>query len=138
MVPEPWHNILSFWHFFACRLSYLHTRFYSPHEITGRDFMFLTLAYVFLNLDMRGLWWPHQDSVADTCIFSNKYFFSNNFIQNPSGATINLACWDMRQFEFLTLSRISLKLHTCTYEVLQPSRDNRGEILCSQPSPMFS
>ena len=48
---------------------------------------------------------------------------------NPNGATINLACLDMRQFEFLTLYRMSLKLHI--YEVLQPSRDNRGEILCS-------
>ena len=39
-------------------------------------------------------------------------------------ATINLACRDIRQFEFLTLSSVSLKLHT--YEVLQPSRDKRG------------
>ena len=44
-------------------------------------------------------------------------------------ATINLACQDMRQFAFLTLSRMSFKLHT--YKVLQPSRDNRGEISCS-------
>ena len=52
-----------------------------------------------------------------------------NKVRNPDGATINLACWDMRQFEFLTLSRMSLNLHT--YEVLQLSRDNMGEILRS-------
>ena len=50
-------------------------------------------------------------------------------LRNPDGATINLACRDMRQFEFLALSRMSLKLHT--YEGLKPSRDNRGEILCA-------
>ena len=50
-------------------------------------------------------------------------------LQNHDGTTINLACRDMHQFESLTLSRMSLKLHT--YEVLQPSRDNWGEILCS-------
>ena len=34
---------------------------------------------------------------------------------NPVGATMKLACRDMQQFEFLSLSRMSLKLHT--YEV---------------------
>ena len=50
-------------------------------------------------------------------------------LPNSDGAAIKLACWDMRQFDFFTLSRMSLKLHT--YEVLQPSRDNSGEILRS-------
>ena len=57
----------------------------------------------------------------------NRVFFK--ILRNPDELTINLACWDMQQLEFLTLSRMSFKLHT--YEVLQPSRDNRGEILCS-------
>ena len=51
----------------------------------------------------------------------------NIYLRSPHGATINLACRDMRQFKFLTFSRMSLKLHL--YEVLQPSRDKRGEIL---------
>ena len=36
-------------------------------------------------------------------------------LRNPDGGTKNLACRDMRQFEFFTLSRMSLKLYT--YEV---------------------
>ena len=42
-------------------------------------------------------------------------------LRNLDGSTVNLAYWDMRQIEFLTLSRMSLKLHT--YEALQPLRD---------------
>ena len=33
-------------------------------------------------------------------------------LRNPDWATINLACRDMRQFEFKTLSRMLLNLHT--------------------------
>ena len=40
------------------------------------------------------------------------------------GATINLACRDIQQFELMTLSRISLKLHT--YEVLYNPREITG------------
>ena len=45
-------------------------------------------------------------------------------VRNTDGTTKNLACWNMRKNVFLTLSRMSLNLNT--YEVLQPTRDNRG------------
>ena len=39
---------------------------------------------------------------------TNSTVLVNRYLQNPDGATNNLARKDMRQFEFLTLSRMSL------------------------------
>ena len=39
-------------------------------------------------------------------------FHTVYLVRNHDGATKNLACRDMQQFEFFTLSRMSLKLYT--------------------------